>query len=130
MILQLTPEEIAKKERRRAQNRRAAQRCREKKKQEADHVTMAFKKLQSANTGLRHEIKKLQSEKQKLSNVLQSHLMMCQKGDKSDAVIPSTSSISSSLSSSPTASSSQMAEIVVMETSTEDSSEADDTSDE
>ena len=83
----------------------------------------AFKKLQSANTELRHEIRKLQSEKQKLSNVLQSHLVTCQKGDNPDVIIPPTSSSPPSSSALASSSSSQIGDIVVMDTSTEEASE-------
>ncbi|XP_048254642.1 cyclic AMP-dependent transcription factor ATF-3-like [Haliotis cracherodii] len=71
---ELTPEEIEKKQRRREQNRLAAQRCRQKKKMCQNFVLLELEKQQARNRDLEMELRKLRREKMELQSAYESHV--------------------------------------------------------
>ena len=74
---ELTPDEVIRVESRRVQNRVAAQRFRERQKQRAEELQRKCHKLESFNTQLRHEMRKLRQEKEELKKTLEEHLKVC-----------------------------------------------------
>lgn len=73
----LTPEEEIKVQKRKLQNRVAAKKFRQKQKDVAFNWKKTIQSLESGNTRLRSEIKRLQNEKNELQQKLQQHLMVC-----------------------------------------------------
>lgn len=73
----LTPEEEIKVQKRKLQNRVAAKKFRQKQKDVAFNLKKTIQSLESGNTRLRSEIKRLQNEKNELQQKLQQHLMVC-----------------------------------------------------
>ncbi|XP_060069036.1 uncharacterized protein LOC132549131 [Ylistrum balloti] len=71
---ELTAAELERKSRRREQNRRAATKCRIKKKGVEDSLITTFYKEQEKNTSLNDQINNLRSEKAMLEKVLEEHL--------------------------------------------------------
>ncbi|KAK3093371.1 hypothetical protein FSP39_014694 [Pinctada imbricata] len=74
---ELRPDEIEKIEKRREQNRLAAQRFRSKQKSLQSVLTKKTQTLEVDNTKLRAEIFKLKAEKDELNKKLQDHLKIC-----------------------------------------------------
>ncbi|XP_046559834.1 fos-related antigen 1-like [Haliotis rubra] len=70
---ELTPTEIEKKVRRREQNRRAARRCREKKKRNQEGTFEGLAKVIEENQSLEAEINLLKSQKDAIKTFLDSH---------------------------------------------------------
>ncbi|XP_067680975.1 uncharacterized protein [Haliotis asinina] len=70
---ELTPAEIEKKVRRREQNRRAARRCREKKKRNQEGTFEGLAKVIEENQSLEAEINLLKSQKDAIKRFLDSH---------------------------------------------------------
>lgn len=73
----LTPEEEIKVQKRKIQNRLAAKKFRQKQKDLTFNFKKTIQSLESGNTRLRSEIKRLQKEKNELRQRLQQHLMVC-----------------------------------------------------
>ncbi|KAL8592642.1 hypothetical protein ACOMHN_026572 [Nucella lapillus] len=71
------PEEIEKLNRRREQNRRAAQKFRRKKKERGKHLTEESQRLECDNNSLRSEISKLNKERDELLQILSEHVQLC-----------------------------------------------------
>ncbi|XP_041354870.1 uncharacterized protein LOC121372545 [Gigantopelta aegis] len=71
------PEELAKLDKRREQNRRAARKFREKKRSGADDLVKVTGKLESENNELRIEICQLKQEKDQLATILTEHIRLC-----------------------------------------------------
>lgn len=74
---ELSEEEVVKVENRRVQNRVAAQRFRERQKQKADELQRKCHRIESHNTQLRYELKKLREQKEHLRKSLEDHLKIC-----------------------------------------------------
>ncbi|BFZ12459.1 hypothetical protein BsWGS_15498 [Bradybaena similaris] len=74
--MELTPAELEKKERRREQNRRAAQRCRHKKRINQKHVIQNYEQVVARNEQLQKELDAATRELNKLRNTC-SHHMCC-----------------------------------------------------
>ncbi|XP_069130607.1 cyclic AMP-dependent transcription factor ATF-3-like [Argopecten irradians] len=74
---QLTAEEIERVERRREQNRLAAQKFRRKQKTQSDVHVKRIQKLEVANTRLREELRSLREEKNQLFYRWTSHMSVC-----------------------------------------------------
>ena len=74
---ELTPDEVVRVESRRVQNRVAAQRFRERQKLKGEELQRKCHKLESLNTQLRHEMRKLRQEKEELKKTLEEHLKVC-----------------------------------------------------
>ncbi|PVD26467.1 hypothetical protein C0Q70_14144 [Pomacea canaliculata] len=79
-IKQMTKEEENRAYKRRTQNREAAQRFRQRQKDEVDRLMKKSMRLESANTTLRAEVRRLNVEKEQLLGTLQSHLRVCPMG--------------------------------------------------
>ncbi|XP_025105653.1 cyclic AMP-dependent transcription factor ATF-3-like [Pomacea canaliculata] len=77
---QMTKEEENRAYKRRTQNREAAQRFRQRQKDEVDRLMKKSMRLESANTTLRAEVRRLNVEKEQLLGTLQSHLRVCPMG--------------------------------------------------
>ncbi|KAK3092841.1 hypothetical protein FSP39_007807 [Pinctada imbricata] len=75
--LELRPDEVEKVERRRTQNRLAAQRFRQKQKSRGDELQEKNQKLLSENLRLRREIQTLQTERDRLNHALNEHMAVC-----------------------------------------------------
>lgn len=71
---ELSPEEIERRERRKEQNRRAAKKCRQKKKRVQVDVVQSFAVMQDENERLEAEITQLRQEKLVLQNELDKHM--------------------------------------------------------
>ncbi|XP_060071228.1 uncharacterized protein LOC132551135 [Ylistrum balloti] len=69
----LTPDEVIRVERRREQNRLAAQKFRRKQKNESERI----QKLETANTKLREELRCLREEQSQLFYRWTSHVSVC-----------------------------------------------------
>ncbi|XP_046375543.1 cyclic AMP-dependent transcription factor ATF-3-like [Haliotis rubra] len=76
----LRPEEVERQHRRREQNRRAAMKFRQKKKDRTEILLRETQKLQNANTTLRDEIDRLVRERNHLTEVLSAHQPRCSLG--------------------------------------------------
>ncbi|XP_048735236.1 basic leucine zipper transcriptional factor ATF-like 3 [Ostrea edulis] len=74
---ELTEEEKEKVDRRREQNRLAAQRFRQKQKLTGAQVQKKVRGLESDNTRLRRELKILQTEREILRRQLEEHMKIC-----------------------------------------------------
>nr|XP_022331333.1 uncharacterized protein LOC111129329 [Crassostrea virginica] len=74
---ELTEEEKVKVDRRREQNRLAAQRFRQKQKSLGDRVQKRVRHLESDNTRLRAELRSIRMERDELSRNLSEHLKVC-----------------------------------------------------
>ncbi|XP_076463788.1 uncharacterized protein LOC143295964 isoform X2 [Babylonia areolata] len=74
---ELTPAEKAKRERRKDQNRRAAQRCREKKKRQSCDVKKKYSITAQENQRLRAEVSKLQKWENSMRSWLLMHQAVC-----------------------------------------------------
>lgn len=72
---ELSPEEIERRERRKEQNRRAASRCRQKKKLLQVDVVQSFAVMQDENERLEAEITQLRQDKLVLQNELDKHML-------------------------------------------------------
>ncbi|XP_076464329.1 uncharacterized protein LOC143296340 [Babylonia areolata] len=70
---ELTPRELEKAERRREQNRRAARKCREKKREAQSSVAQNCSRLVADNRAINHEVNVLRSELCRLHGLLQDH---------------------------------------------------------
>lgn len=75
----MTDEERDRADKRREQNRKAAQKFRQKQRDTADVLTRKTQRLDAANNTLRAEIKRLAREKNQLCKLLQEHLAICPK---------------------------------------------------
>lgn len=75
----MTEEERDRVDKRREQNRKAAQKFRQKQRDTADVLTRKSQRLDGANNTLRAEIKRLAREKKELCRLLQEHLAICPK---------------------------------------------------
>ncbi|XP_046375544.1 cyclic AMP-dependent transcription factor ATF-3-like [Haliotis cracherodii] len=71
------PEEVAKLDRRREQNRRAARKFREKKRNKTDVLMQETHRLEASNDTLRSEISELGKERTRLLAVLTEHAQLC-----------------------------------------------------
>lgn len=74
---ELTADEIGKKLRRKEQNRRAAERCRVKKKKAQEQLLIEFVQEQQKTKNLQDEVARLQQEKQELQRQLDDHAFTC-----------------------------------------------------
>ncbi|XP_022333917.2 cyclic AMP-dependent transcription factor ATF-3-like [Crassostrea virginica] len=74
---ELTEEEKVKVDRRREQNRLAAQRFRQKQKSAGDRVQKKVRDLESDNSRLRTELRNLRTERDELKRHLTEHLTVC-----------------------------------------------------
>ncbi|XP_062585791.1 basic leucine zipper transcriptional factor ATF-like 3 [Saccostrea cucullata] len=74
---ELTEEEKEKVDRRREQNRLAAQRFRQKQKTTGERVQKKVRGLESDNTRLRAELRILQTERDELRKRLEDHMRTC-----------------------------------------------------
>lgn len=83
---ELSEEEIMKKLRRKEQNRRAAERCRIKKKKLNDQLAIDFINEQKRCSQLAAEVEHLRKEKETLQKILDEHAFTCAR-----AVTPSPS---------------------------------------
>ncbi|XP_053407250.1 protein c-Fos-like isoform X2 [Mercenaria mercenaria] len=83
---ELTEEEVKKKLRRKEQNRRAAERCRVKKKHLNEQLAIDFINEQRRTSQLAMEIEKLKVEKEMLQKLLEEHSFTCAR-----AITPSPS---------------------------------------
>lgn len=72
-------DEDLRRNRRRRQNREAAQRCRQKKREFSAKLLKEYQGLQSTNTQLLHEVRTLYRQKQSLNECLQEHVGSCPK---------------------------------------------------
>ncbi|XP_067680738.1 cyclic AMP-dependent transcription factor ATF-3-like [Haliotis asinina] len=81
-VYELTADEVAKQERRRAQNRVAAQRCRKKKRQEQEKFLQLFSEQNNKRQRLEEEVSELREEKRRLEAMLVHHMLTraCHKG--------------------------------------------------
>ncbi|XP_071079745.1 protein FosB-like isoform X1 [Haliotis cracherodii] len=81
-VYELTADEVAKQERRRAQNRVAAQRCRKKKRQEQETFLQLFSEQSNKRQKLEEEVAELREEKRRLEAMLVHHMLTraCHKG--------------------------------------------------
>ncbi|XP_033735766.1 fos-related antigen 1-like isoform X2 [Pecten maximus] len=86
----LTAADLERKSRRREQNRRAATKCRNKKKGLEDSLLTNFYKEQSKNETLTGNIKTLRSEKARLEKILEEHLVSreCALSQRSTSYTP------------------------------------------
>ncbi|OWF52436.1 basic leucine zipper transcriptional factor ATF-like [Mizuhopecten yessoensis] len=73
----LTDEEVERVDRRREQNRLAAQKFRRKQKAEADVHIKRIQRLESSNTKLKEELRSLREEKSQLFYHWSSHMSVC-----------------------------------------------------
>ncbi|KAI8744435.1 homeobox protein 2, partial [Biomphalaria glabrata] len=71
------PDEVQKRDRRREQNRRAAQKFRKKKKERGEHLMEETQRLECHNTTLLTEIKQLHEEREQLTRIIRSHASVC-----------------------------------------------------
>ncbi|XP_052275117.1 fos-related antigen 2-like isoform X2 [Dreissena polymorpha] len=76
---ELTPYELDKKERRKAQNRRAAEKCRKKKQKENQEMAKCYDEEVIKNKMLQDENQRLRQEKEMLQKILEEHQFMCQR---------------------------------------------------
>ncbi|XP_060571058.1 cyclic AMP-dependent transcription factor ATF-3-like isoform X2 [Ruditapes philippinarum] len=83
---ELTEDEVKKKLRRKEQNRRAAERCRVKKKYLNEQLAIDYINEQKKTNILSAEIEQLRKEKERLQRVLRDHAFTCAR-----AVTPSPS---------------------------------------
>ncbi|KAK3092997.1 hypothetical protein FSP39_009824 [Pinctada imbricata] len=74
---ELRPDEVEKVERRREQNRLAAQRFRQRQKSRGGELQKKSQKLLSENLRLRREIQTLQTERDRLHHALNEHMVVC-----------------------------------------------------
>ena len=74
---ELSADEVVRVENRRVQNRVAAQRFRERQKLKADELQRKCHKIESHNTQLRYEMRKLRQEKEQLRKSLEEHSKVC-----------------------------------------------------
>ena len=74
---ELSADEVVRVENRRVQNRVAAQRFRQRQKLKADELQRKCHKIESHNTQLRNEMRKLRQEKEQLRKSLEEHLKVC-----------------------------------------------------
>ncbi|XP_012936325.1 stress response protein NST1 [Aplysia californica] len=75
--MELSSSELEKKERRREQNRRAAQRCRSKKRMNQFNVIQNFERVLEHNRDLRREVMSLRRERDTLQKTLDRHKLHC-----------------------------------------------------
>lgn len=74
---EMSPEEVVKVENRRVQNRVAAQRFREKQKSRIEELQKKCQKIESENTQLRFQMKKLREERDSLRRIYEEHMKTC-----------------------------------------------------
>ncbi|XP_076463734.1 cyclic AMP-dependent transcription factor ATF-3-like [Babylonia areolata] len=86
--LEPRPEEIEKLNRRREQNRRAAQKFRRKKKERGKLLTEESQRLEGDNDCLRSEISKLNKERDELLQILSEHVQLCHSHQDSGCLQP------------------------------------------
>ncbi|KAK6999924.1 stress response protein NST1 [Biomphalaria glabrata] len=79
--MELTQEEILKKERRREQNRRAAQRCRTKKRLNQSNAIHSFEKMSQVNKVLFQELEKVARERDDYKTRAENQIVMCPCGN-------------------------------------------------
>ena len=72
-VLQLTPEEQAKRVQRKERNRVAAQRCRKRRSDLADSLEDETRQLEKKNKSLHDDISSLEREKRQLEQMLLAH---------------------------------------------------------
>ncbi|KAL8619860.1 hypothetical protein ACOMHN_025946 [Nucella lapillus] len=75
----LSAEDREREDKRRGQNRQAAQRFRQKQRDTEIVLSKKCRKLDGANTGLREEIQRLAREVQQLQHAMDCHLPACRK---------------------------------------------------
>ncbi|KAH9509245.1 hypothetical protein Btru_046579 [Bulinus truncatus] len=78
--IELSPEELMKKERRREQNRRAAQRCRTKKRLTQCNVLHSFEQIIAMNKELSDELEQVKRERQGLQLLIDTQRFRCPCG--------------------------------------------------
>ncbi|XP_062616683.1 uncharacterized protein LOC134278377 isoform X2 [Saccostrea cucullata] len=84
----LTEPEKERKLRRQEQNRRAARKCRKKKKDSEVNVMQAYHSEKERHDSLTEVVEELKKEKQKLEEALQSHLPHCTRHQSTFVPIP------------------------------------------
>lgn len=82
------PEEIEKLNRRREQNRRAAQKFRKKKKERGKVLIEESQRLECDNNSLRSEISKLNRERDELLQILSEHVQLCHQHEITSGTPP------------------------------------------
>ncbi|XP_063418643.1 basic leucine zipper transcriptional factor ATF-like 3 isoform X1 [Mytilus trossulus] len=80
---ELTEEERDKIDKRREQNRLAAQRFRDRKKTNSTSLCKKIQELEADNTQKSYEIRNLRAEKAKLQTMLYEHLLVCPSAKQS-----------------------------------------------
>lgn len=73
----MSPHEVEKRERRKAQNRKAAKKCREKKKEQQGSVHTTHEKEKTKHEQLKKQVCGLKQHLSNLQHVLLTHLTMC-----------------------------------------------------
>ncbi|KAL8610944.1 hypothetical protein ACOMHN_042561 [Nucella lapillus] len=77
LIHEMNGVDVERRERRREQNRRAAQRCRRKKRMDQVSVLQNYEWIISRNTHLQQEVNHLRQEMTRLNSVLKAHRNAC-----------------------------------------------------
>lgn len=87
---EMTEEERVRYMKRRVQNREAAQRFRQKQKDTSDMLTAKIKRLEHKSRSLLVDLNRLREEKESLKEMLKSHLVVCTNQHRIPSILSST----------------------------------------